>query len=211
MLTGKELAMMICNVVFDIGGVMAEWKPGLWFRKRFGEELGPQLLAAAMGDPLWGDLVDRGTVSEAEFFSRQRKKYPHFSAELSAAEKEWWEILRPIGETVELARRLKAAGHRVYYLSNYPKKSFEYLCGIMPVFGELDGGVVSWEVHKIKPEPGIYQILLERYGLLAEETVFADDTPGNLPPAEELGIFVWRFDGAARFEEYLKGQLGMVF
>lgn len=202
---------MIHNVVFDIGGVMAEWQPGLWFRRRFGEELGPRLLAVSMGHQEWGNQVDRGIVSEAEFFSRQRKKYPHFSEDLITVEKEWRKILRPIRDTVELARRLKAAGHRVYYLSNYPEKAFGYLCGIIPVFGEMDGGVVSWEVHKIKPEPEIYRLLLERYGLRAEETVFTDDTPANIEAAKKLGLSAWRFEGAAGFEEYLKSQLGMKF
>lgn len=202
---------MIHNVVFDIGGVLVEWQPGLWFRRRFGEELGPQLLAAAMGDPLWGETVDRGIMSEGEFFVRQREKHPQLAADLSVTEKEWWEIISPIRDTAELARRLKAAGYRVYYLSNYPKTSFEHLCGIMPIFGEMDGGVVSWEVHKIKPEPEIYRLLLERYHLRESETVFTDDTPANVEAAKALGFFAWRFDGAAGFEEYLKGQLGMVF
>lgn len=210
-LTGKELTTMVHNVVFDIGGVMAQWRPELWFRKRFGEELGARVLAAAVGNKEWGELVDRGVMSEADFFSRQRQRYPRLAAELTAAEKEWWEILRPIEDTVELIRRLKAAEYRVYYLSNYPEKSFQYLCGIMPVFGEMDGGVVSWEVHRIKPEPEIYRLLLERYGLREEETVFTDDTQANIDAAKALGISAWRFADAAGFEEYLKRQLGMTF
>ena len=112
---------------------------------------------------------------------------------------------------MELIRRLKAAGYRVYYLSNYPERSFRYLRSIMPVFDEMDGGVVSWEVHKIKPEPEIYRLLLERYQLSAEGSVFADDTPANLKTAAELGLFTWRFQDAAGFEGYLKHQLGMEF
>lgn len=203
---------MIHNVVFDIGGVLAQWNPGHWFRERFGEELGPQVFAAsAMGSPLWGDQVDRGAVTEADFLARRREEHPQLAAELTITENEWWDILRPIGETAALAHRLKAAGYRVYYLSNYPEKSFGYLRSIMPVFGEMDGGVASWEIHSIKPEPEIYRTLLERYGLRAEETVFADDSPANIQAAKDLGFYAWRFDGAAGFEGYLKDQLGLRF
>ena len=40
----------------------------------------------------------------------------------------------------------------------------------------------------IKPQREIYQLLLDRYGLKAQECVFLDDTEKNLPTAEELGI-----------------------
>ena len=202
---------MVHNIVFDIGGVMAEWQPELWFRRRFGEERGPRVLAAAMGNSFWGEQVDRGIVSEEEFFSRQRKEYPQLAAALSVTEKEWREILRPREDTAKLIRRLKAAGQRVYYLSNFPKKTFLELRDTMPVVGEMDGGVVSWEVHRIKPEPEIYRLLLERYGLRGSETVFADDTPSNVEAAKAAGLWAWRFDGAAGFEEYLKHQLGIEF
>lgn len=202
---------MIHNVVFDIGGVMVQWRPELWFRRRFGEEQGPQVLAAAMGNRLWGEQVDRGVMTEEEFFARQRKEFPQLSEELTTTEKEWRDILRPWEDTAALIRRLKAAGYQIYYLSNFPKKTFLELSDAMPVFGEMDGGVVSWEVHRIKPEPEIYQILLERYCLRAEETVFTDDAPANVEAAKTLGFFAWQFDGAARFEGYLKHQLGMEF
>lgn len=200
---------MVHNIVFDIGGVMAEWQPELWFRRRFGEEKGPQVFSAAMGDPLWGEQVDRGLISEEDFLARRRKEYPQLTAELTVTEKEWREMLRPIDDTVKLVRRLKAAGYRVYYLSNYPERSFWYLRGIMPVFGEMDGGVVSWEVHRIKPEPEIYRLLLERYGLRGSETVFTDDSQANIDAAERLGLFAHRFKNAAGFEAYLKNQLGI--
>lgn len=199
------------NVVFDIGGVMAEWDPGSWFRRKFGEELGLQVFSAAMGNGLWGDQVDRGTVTEAEFFARQREKYHYLSTELSVTENYWREILRPKEDTAALIHRLKAAGYRVYYLSNFPKKTFLELRDAMPVFAEMDGGVASWEIHKIKPEPEIYRMLLERYQLRGSETVFTDDAPANVEAAKALGLFAWRFEGAAGFEKYLKDQLGMRF
>jgi len=207
----KEMITMVRNVVFDIGGVIAEWKPGPWFRAHFGEKLGPRVQAAAMGGSFWGDNVDRGVMSEAAFFQRQRELHPDLAAELTVTEKEWQEILRPQEDTAELIRRLKAAGYRVYYLSNFPERTFCYIYGIMPAFRMMDGGVVSWKVHKIKPEPEIYRLLLEQYGLEPEETVFADDFLVNVEAARALGIHGWQFDSAAGFEGYLKKELGMEF
>lgn len=50
------------------------------------------------------------------------------------------------------------------------------------------GRVVSAEVHCVKPEPKIYELLLEKYHLQPEETVFIDDLEDNLEAARKLGI-----------------------
>ena len=57
-----------------------------------------------------------------------------------------------------------------------------------PVYGLFDGEVISCEEHTVKPEPQIYRILLERYGLDPAQTLFVDDRPCNIAAAEELGI-----------------------
>ena len=46
----------------------------------------------------------------------------------------------------------------------------------------------------MKPEPRIYEILLERYGLTPSETLFIDDREMNIEAAAALGIhgFVFR-------------------
>ena len=47
---------------------------------------------------------------------------------------------------------------------------------------------MSYTVHLAKPDPAIYQTLLDRYGLKAEECVFLDDTVRNVEAAQALGV-----------------------
>ena len=54
--------------------------------------------------------------------------------------------------------------------------------------GLFDGGVASCEVHVNKPDPRIYQALLDKYGLKASESVFIDDRQDNVQAAFELGF-----------------------
>ena len=63
-----------------------------------------------------------------------------------------------------------------------------------PVYGLFDGEVVSCEELCVKPEPRIYEILLDRYGLLPSETLFIDDRPANIDTARTLGIGDFLFD-----------------
>ena len=69
---------------------------------------------------------------------------------------------------------------------------------------DVDGQVFSFEVHQIKPEPEIYQLLLKRYGLKAEESVFLDDTLKNVEAAEEQGIHGIHFLTKEQAEEELR-------
>ena len=56
------------------------------------------------------------------------------------------------------------------------------------VLDRFDGGVASCEVHINKPDPRIYQALLDKYGLKASECVFIDDNLANVQAAFTLGF-----------------------
>ena len=57
-----------------------------------------------------------------------------------------------------------------------------------PIFGLLDGFVVSCDSQMIKPNPAIYTTLLEKYDLRAEECLFADDKVANVEAAKLVGM-----------------------
>lgn len=100
------------------------------------------------------------------------------------------EAVRP---TEALIRDLRASGYRLYVLSNMSREFIDFLRR-QPVYACFDGEVVSCEEHTVKPEPRIYEILLERYGLDPAETLFIDDRPANLEAAEKFGIRTQLFD-----------------
>ena len=88
---------------------------------------------------------------------------------------------------LELVRRLKNHGYSVYYLSNLPQDILERFTA-QGLFEHFDGGVASCEVHINKPDPRIYQALLDKYQLQAEECVFIDDRLENVQAAFALGF-----------------------
>ena len=90
-------------------------------------------------------------------------------------------------QALELVRRLKSHGYCVYYLSNIPQDVLELLIE-RGVLAQFDGGVASCEVHINKPDPRIYQALLDQYGLKASECVFIDDNLANVQAAFTLGF-----------------------
>ena len=85
-------------------------------------------------------------------------------------------------------RSLKAEGLGVYYLSNFSRRVETEAAAELSFLKEMDGGILSYKERLIKPDPAIYRLLLARYGLSAEESVFLDDTPENVEAAKALGM-----------------------
>jgi methionine salvage enolase-phosphatase E1 len=86
-------------------------------------------------------------------------------------------------------KRCKREGHKVYGLSNWDTESFVLLKKKFPqLFDLFDGIIISGQVHANKPHQAIYQTLLERYQLQAENCWFIDDQEENVAAAQKLGI-----------------------
>jgi HAD superfamily hydrolase (TIGR01509 family) len=98
-----------------------------------------------------------------------------------------------IKATAELIAELKEKGYRVIILSNMSKEYIEYLRQ-KPVYRLIDEDLISCEVGFVKPERAMYELLLERFGLDASQTMFIDDRKHNVDAAAELGITPYQFD-----------------
>ena len=94
----------------------------------------------------------------------------------------------PRPDVWERVHALKQKGYRIYLLSNYSKDFFEVHTKGASFMDDIDGKVVSYEIHEMKPDKIIYEHLLGKYDLKPEESVFFDDRPENTETAEELGI-----------------------
>ena len=67
------------------------------------------------------------------------------------------------------------------------KKLFEFVNKSW-LFDLVDGYVLSYQEHKIKPYKAIYNVLLERYNLIPNECIFIDDNQNNIETGNSMGI-----------------------
>lgn len=97
---------------------------------------------------------------------------------------------RPNNKLFELIRSFAREGkHKLFLLTNIDAHTFEQLTkAYRDVFCLFDGVVASCNVHLVKPQPEIYQHLLDQHGLDAQQCVFIDDQQENLLAAQKLGI-----------------------
>ena len=93
-------------------------------------------------------------------------------------------------KTMEIGKRLKQKGYNIYILSNMSKATFEYFSKKYEFFTMVDGAIVSAYEGIKKPDSKIFELLLERYSLNAEECILIDDDDTNktLEVANFIGI-----------------------
>ena len=99
---------------------------------------------------------------------------------------------------------LKAQGRKVYGITNYSRDKFAASQSLHPFFGWFDGLIVSGHEGLVKPDPRIYALLFERYGLAPSRTLFIDDSERNILAARAAGMDAIHcppgFDLAAEFD-----------
>ena len=180
---------MYKNIIFDLGGVMVDFDPKTYLVDRFcNAEVEEQVSQLTFESEEW-KLLDAGLItrSEANLRMLARAKEYGRAFEVQGVLDDWMHILRPRRRMQELVRKLKSRGYCVYYLSNIPEDILELLTA-RGVLDQFDGGVASCEVHINKPDARIYQALLDKYSLKADECVFIDDNLANVQAAFALGF-----------------------
>lgn len=201
MTTGDDGGQAPTAVVFDVGNVLIEWDPRHIYRDLFdGDELLMDDFLENVCSPAWNAEQDRGR-SWAEGVALLTAERPD-CAELIRAFDDCWSLSVPgaIDGSVDLLRRLKAQGTPVYALTNFSAEKFAETRRRFDFFDLFDGIVVSAHERLIKPDPALYRVLFDRYGLDPRRIGFIDDSPANVATARELGMTAWRFTGPDRFE-----------
>ena len=171
------------NIVFDLGGVVfardvQKCTPD--FIRFFDFVRAPEM-------PGFWEEYDRGTRSLDETKEAMCSIRGCTREKCDAYVQQAIALQEPVKPTERLLGDLKYAGYKLYVLSNMSKEFIAFLRRF-PLYGHFDGEVISCEEQTVKPEPRIYRILLDRYGLAPEETLFIDDRPANLEAAARFGI-----------------------
>lgn len=179
---------MVNNVVFDIGGVLADFRiQEFMMEKGLDVSTIKRILKASVMNPYWTKF-ERGEATEEETVQAFVAADPQIEAEIRRAFTDLSGMLVIQDYAIPLVKRLKDAGYGVYYLSNYSKKAYDECGESLAFMPHMDGGIVSFRVGLTKPDPQMFACFLERYGLQAESCVFIDDSEENVVAARDLGF-----------------------
>jgi 2-haloacid dehalogenase len=182
-------------VVFDLGGVLIDWDPRHLYRKLLADEAAVEEFLATVCTPEWNAELDRGRPF-AEGVAELVERHPEHAAAIAAYHERWPEMVAgDIPGTVEVLAELRAAGVALYALTNWSAETFAITRGRFEFLEWFDGLLVSGEERVTKPDPAIFQLLLDRFGLDPTATVFVDDSEANVAAARRLGFDAIRFTG----------------
>ena len=214
---------MIKNVIFDFGAVLVDWDRHYLYDEYFKTDEARELFEKNTGMRGMSSLemsnwfLDNICTTEWNVQMDGGKPLEQGTNELVALHPEWEKPIRMFfGEWIrmfhgaidgmyEIVAGLKRRGYALWGLSNWAAATFDkYVGPNFPVFRLLDGMVVSGHERCIKPDAKIYHLLLDRYNIKPEESVFVDDRIPNLEGAARVGIHTYHFTGAKRFETDLE-------
>lgn len=181
------------NVVFDLGGVVFNWRPDAIIESVFkNSETQRSARVGILEHPDWLEL-DRGLMTRDQAIDRGAARTGIPRQDVKRLFGAVPPSLTPIEETIELIRAVRDNGNRLFVLSNMHLASIAYLEREHNIWDMFEGVVISSRIQKVKPEIEIFEHLLAMYQLSAVETIFIDDIGENVAAASSTGIQTIRF------------------
>ena len=179
---------MIKNVVFDIGNVLLSFKPKEYLEKKgYPEKLIDEILAEIFYGSEWL-AIDNGDITTGEAIEQIAERTSLSKDVISEMFDSRADILSPLEQNVKLLSKFKQEGYKVYYLSNFSSDLFPEIKNSYSFFNLFDGGIISAVVRVSKPDEAIYRLLIDKYSLIANESLFIDDLEINVKAAEKVGM-----------------------
>ncbi len=190
--------------IFDLGGVLIDWNPRYLYRSLFDDEAAMEDFLATVATPEWNRAQDAGRPW-ADAVAELATRHPDQRELIEAWWKRWPETLGDaIEPTVAVLADLRRRGIRLFALSNWSGETFPLARPRYPFLDWFDGIVISGNERLAKPDPRIFEVLLDRYGLVPGETLFVDDQLENVEAAARLGIRAIRYVDPARLRSDLR-------
>jgi len=196
-------------VIFDLGGVLIDWDPRYLFRTLLRDRDEVEAFLEEISFAAWNAELDAGAPFGAAV-DRLAARHPDRAALIRAFRDRWPETVGgEVPGTVEVLRELRAAGIRLFALSNWSAETFPAVLERFEFLRWFEGIVISGQVGAIKPAIRPYIYLLERHGIQPSAAVFIDDAPENVAAASRLGLLGIRFGDAASLRSSLV-ELGLL-
>jgi 2-haloacid dehalogenase len=191
-------------IVFDLGGVLIDWNPRHLYRKLFDDEAAMERFLSEVCNPDWNICQDAGRPFE-QAVAELAVVHPEQRPMIEAYWYRWPEMIAgPIEDAVEVFAELRQAGLELHALTNWSAETFGVARERFEFLTWFRSILVSGEIGLIKPDPRIFELLLERIGRAARDCLYIDDSAPNVAAARALGFDVIHFQDGGQ----LRAEMG---
>ena len=179
----------IKNIVLDVGGIIFDDS-----KKNIEKLLGKNcdiIYKLAYGKSFKECLLGNKKVNEYIESLSNYKEFENLKYILS--KENLYKSYPLITMNFEYIKTLQKQGYKLYLLTNITEDSYNYINDLININSVFDGGIYSYQEHIIKPDKRIYNLLIDKYNLKKEETIFFDDKEKNVISAINQGISSYVF------------------
>jgi 2-haloacid dehalogenase len=201
---GTVTMPQISTVVFDVGRVLFEWDLRHLFAKLIADSDELDWFLEHVVTPEWHFQHDAGRPL-AEMAAELTAQYPRYGSMIDAYRTRFNETIPgPVPGSLEIVNDLAAQGVPLFAITNFGAEFWEGFRPTQPIF-DLFGDIVVSGVEKlVKPDPAIYALALERFGLQPGEAIFVDDNHANVVSARANGFAAHHFTDAGPLRSELE-------
>lgn len=182
---------MIKNIIFDIGNVILNFNLNEVLEKFTSNKDDQQfILDNIINSPEWLEnaLIDTGYISRDDAIKIVQDRTNHQKDKLIF---DFWNTYNDFAKVdirvLDLIKKLKDNNYKIYLLSNINPYTYNFV-EKSGLFLLVDGYVLSYKEHKVKPFISIYKTLFERYNIIPSESIFIDDNAKNISTGVSLGL-----------------------
>lgn len=198
------------TIIFDFGNVLGRCYADLLTAPYVDNPEDKNLVRDTVFHYVHREQLDRGAITEEDAVKIICSKLPErLHREAITVHENWMNTMIPVPKMTKVVYDLKEKGHKLYLLSNISvdfAENYHTIPWMRSLFAQFDGLVFSGPIRMAKPDLEIYQHILNKYNLNAEDCIFIDDCIANVEGAEKAGIEGYFFDGDV---EKLRNHLGI--
>jgi 2-haloacid dehalogenase len=184
-------------VIFDVGNVLYGWDPESFLVRQVAEDHERLKFIEDVGLWEWHDTLDGGRDFR-EAAHELSEKFPEYAHLIEAWGDRFGEtITDPVPGVQEIVQALDELGVPLFAITNFSADFWPpFHAREKAFFARFRDIVVSGEVKLLKPDPAIYYLALDRFGLRPEQALFVDDRQINVDGAEAVGMHAVLFTSA---------------
>ncbi len=189
--------MKITTVVFDVGKVLFEWDLRHLFAKLVANRDELEFLVTHVVTPEWHFQHDAGRALD-DMVAERIAEFPEYATLIAAYTARFNETIPgPVTGSLELVQELAESGVPLFAITNFGSEFWDMFRPTQPVFDRFQDIIVSGVEKLVKPDPAIYALALQRFGLKPGEAIFIDDNHDNVVSARNNGFAAHHFTDAA--------------
>ena len=189
--------MKITTVVFDVGKVLFEWDLRYLFAKLIADRDELEFFVTQVVTPEWHFQHDAGRALD-DMVAERITEFPEYAKLIAVYANRFNETIPgPVTGSLEIVQELAESGVPLFAITNFGSEFWDMFRPTQPVFNRFQDIIVSGAEKLVKPDPAIYALALQRFGIRPGQAIFIDDNHANVISARENGFATHHFRDAA--------------